>query len=170
MKERFTLTALDATPPVTLRAIAEGDLEDLRLWKNANRSGFFFKGEITAEMQSKWFAEYLGRPHDRMFVAESGTLRAGCMGFRMQEGAADCYNIIGAPEGRGKGILGTAMRLMCTYIKAEHTAQIGCRVLKDNPAVGWYQKCGYRIASDQADYYQMELELTRFEPCAYKKS
>ncbi|MBI3551237.1 MAG: GNAT family N-acetyltransferase [Elusimicrobia bacterium] len=170
MKERFAIATAAGTPAVALRAIAEEDLEDLRLWKNANRAGFFFQEVISREMQTKWFEGYLERPHDRMFLVESGPLRAGCMGFRMLAGAADCYNIIAAPQARGKGLLGGAMRLLCSYIAAEHTARIGCRVLKGNPAVDWYRKCGYRIAGEREDHFEMELDLDRFKSCAYEKT
>ena len=135
MNRAFTLV-YEGEPPVSLRTIAEGDLEELRLWKNSNREAFFFKGEITPQMQRDWFNGYLSRSADYMFVVESGGRKAGCMGFRMEGGAADAYNIIGVPAAQGKGILGRAMRLMCSYILKEHAKRIGCRVLKENPAVG----------------------------------
>ncbi len=143
---------------IRLRSIGEADLEDLRSWKNANRQAFFFKEEITPAGQKAWFQGYLGRPHDYMFIVEAESLRAGCMGFRLKAETADCYNIIGAPEGRSKGLMTWAMKTMCSYILEEHALRIGCRVLKTNPAVGWYQKCGYVITAEQEDYYQMDLD------------
>jgi ribosomal protein S18 acetylase RimI-like enzyme len=166
MKDRFTLKA----EGVALRAIEPRDLEDLRVWKNANKAGFFFKDEITPDMQKKWFEGYLAREHDYMFLVEAGAMRAGCMGFRMIQGAADAYNMIAAPEAKGKGIMAAGMRLMCSYIKNEHTAQIGCQVLQDNPAVDWYKKCGYKIVAPVKDYYQMELDLAQFTPCEYERA
>lgn len=167
MNKAFTIVSEDR-PPVSLRAIGQDDIEDLRLWKNANRQAFFFKGEITPEMQKDWFKGYLSRPDDCMFMVESEGLRAGCMGFRLISGAADAYNIIGAPAGQGKGILGRAMRLMCGYILKEHSKKIGCRVLKGNPALGWYKKLGYRVTSEREDHVQLELDLGGFTPLAYK--
>lgn len=168
MNRIFTIVDEDA-PPVSLRAIAEEDLEDLRLWKNANREAFFFKGEISPEGQREWFRGYLGRPGDFMFIAESEGRKCGCMGFRILSDAADCYNIIGLPACRGLGILGRAMRLMCSYIQLEHGAPVGCLVLKGNPAVGWYEKRGYRIAEARAEHYRLELDPARFSPCPYRK-
>lgn len=153
MDRSFTLSA----GPVTLRTIGPEDLEDLRRWKNENKQAFFFQETITPQMQTKWFEGYLKRPDDVMFVVEAGGLKAGCMGYRLEGGAADVYNIIGAPEGRGKGWLGLAMRLMCEHIRAKHTPRIGCRVVKGNPAVEWYRKLGFRVASETPEYYQMEL-------------
>jgi len=154
MDRSFTLSA----GPVSLRSIGPGDLEDLRRWKNDNKAAFFFKETITPEMQKKWFEGYLSRPDDFMFVVEAGGVKAGCMGFRLKEGAADVYNVIGAPEGRGKGWLGAAMKRMCEHIREAHRpSRIGCEVVLGNPAVEWYKKQGFRVASQTKDYYVMEL-------------
>ena len=169
MKRLFSLL-WDGPPEVRLRAIAPDDLEDLRVWKNAYREAFFFKDEIPPPMQERWFQSYLARPQDHMFLVESGGLRAGCMGFRIQGDAADCYNIIGTPAAAGRGIMSAAMRVMCSHILAEHTRDIGLRVLKNNPAATWYQaRCCYRIAKDGPDYHQLQLDLERFQPCRYEK-
>lgn len=168
MNRRFVLAA-QGKPSVSLRTIGPEDQEDLRSWKNSNRGAFFFKGEITQEGQRRWFEGYLGRPDDQMFVVDSEGLRAGCMGFRILEGAADCYNIIGLPAAAGRGILKAAMELLCSYIRDAYACPIGCKVLKDNPAVGWYQKCGYRIAGEEPDQYRMELDLSCFVPRPYVK-
>lgn len=149
---------LISSGPVTLRSIDDADLENLRSWKNANRQAFFFKDEITLEGQRDWFQGYLGRAHDFMFVVEADGQAVGCMGFRLAAGAADCYNIIGAPQSAGRGLMTQAMKVMCSYILKEHAPRLGCKVLKTNPAVGWYQKCGYSIVSDAADYHQMNLD------------
>ena len=167
MNRSFTIVS-EEKPPVALRAIGTADLEDLRVWKNANRHAFFFKGEIAPEMQKEWFKGYLSRDGDFMFLVESEGLRAGCMGFRLIDGAADAYNIIGVPAAQGKGLLGRAMRLMCSYILKEHTKKIGCRVLKDNPAVGWYKKLGYRVAAERPDHFQLELDVPAFSPSAFE--
>ncbi len=169
MNRLFRLTAA-SSPPVSLRTIGPGDLEELRNWKNANKQAFFFKDEISPAMQKAWFEGYRARPEDFMFVVESGGRKAGCMGFRLQGPAADCYNIIGLPEAAGKGILRAAMTLMCSYIRGEHAALPGCRVLKANPAVGWYEKCGYRVVGEASDHFRLELDAARFKPCAYSRA
>jgi RimJ/RimL family protein N-acetyltransferase len=169
MDKALTLV-FDAVSPVSLHTIGAGDLEDLRVWKNSNRQAFFFKDEITSPMQKKWFQGYLARPQDVMFIVKSCGLRAGCMGFRVQGGAADCYNIIGLPAVAGRGIMTVAMRLMCSFILAEQAPVVGLKVLKDNPAAGWYQKkCCFGIVSEGADYLQLRLDRTRFQACGYEK-
>jgi ribosomal protein S18 acetylase RimI-like enzyme len=163
--KRFSLRS--AAYPETLRTIDASDLDDLRQWKNTNTAAFFFKDEITREAQAKWFEAYLARADDFMFLVESQGLRAGCMGVRIEDGVADGYNVIGAPGAQGRGIFGRAMRLMCSYVLTEHTRQISCRVIKGNPAVAWYQKCGYRIVVERADHFEMALDLSCFAPCTY---
>jgi len=172
MNRPLTLAADSSSPvPVALRSITASDLEDLRSWKNANRLSFFFKGEITAPMQAAWFQGYLARPQDFMFAVESAGQRAGCMGFRIQDAAADCYNIIGLPAVSGRGIMAAGMRLMCSFILAEQTPAVGLQVLKANPAATWYQKkCCFSVVGEGSDYFQMRLDMARFKACSYKKS
>jgi len=165
MRGRLTLEPLDGQP--RLRSIDEGDLEDLRTWKNANRQWFFHKAEIAPEGQRRWFEGYLSRPDDVMFVAESGALRAGCLGFRVENGYADCYNIIASPEGRGKGLLKAAMRLMCSYILAERAPRAGLQVLVGNPAARFYEACGFAVTETREGYHQMILRAD-FQPARYR--
>lgn len=132
-------------PRVRLRPAGPGDLEQLRLWKNANSKWFFFKGEITPAMQNEWYAAYVKRPDDIMFVVEYAGEKVGVMGYRMLEnGRADVYNIIAAPGAAGKGLMKAAMLLMCSYIARARTKNIGCLVLKGNPAQEYYKSCGFR--------------------------
>ncbi|OGR47474.1 MAG: hypothetical protein A2X40_07930 [Elusimicrobia bacterium GWC2_65_9] len=151
--------ALSTEPRVTLRAAEPRDLEDLRVWKNANRKSFFFQSEITPEMQKTWYASYLLRPEDFMFIVEHKGRKVGCMGFRLQkDGSADVYNIIVAPGGAGKGLMKAAMGLMCAHIASHHTKDIGCLVLKGNPAVTFYEHCGFKNVADAGDHIILKLE------------
>lgn len=162
--DRPLLIASPAFPGLRLRAAGPGDLEDLRRWKNANVAGFFFKGEITEGMQARWFEEYRGRPNDFMFIVEKDGLKAGCMGFRLlEDGSADTYNMIVDPAAKGRGIMKAAMILMCSHI-AGRTKDIGCLVLKGNPAVGYYEHCGYRITGDGGDHHMLKLDWEKFRP------
>lgn len=147
-----------------MRAIDTGDLERLRLWKNANRSAFFFQGEITERGQREWFEGYLARPDDFMFMVNESL---GCLGFRLVKGAADVYNVMAAPQASGRGLMRSAMILLCSHILAERCPRIGCLVLKGNPALGWYEKCGYRVAREAENH--LELELGSFSPCRYRR-
>lgn len=163
--DRPLIVTSPAFPGLRLRAAGPGDLEDLRSWKNANVAGFFFKGEITPAMQARWYADYLARPDDFMFVVEKDGSKAGCMGFRVVAGgAADTYNMIVDPAAKGKGIMKAAMLLMCSYIAKTRTKDIGCLVVKGNPAVGYYEHCGYRVAGDGGDHHVLKLDWKIFQP------
>ncbi len=158
-------------PRVVLRAAGPGDLEDLRAWKNANRAGFFFQGEITVEMQKSWFESYRSRPRDFMFVVEFEGSKIGCMAFRILEsGDADAYNIIAAPGGAGRGLMKAAMAVMCSFAADRHGRNIGCLVLKENPALAFYERCGFKIAGDGGNHHVMALDWSRFSPAAYDVS
>ena len=166
MNRSLTLTSR-VEPRVSLRAAAPGDLDDLRAWKNANKAGFFFQGDITPEMQKEWYAGYLARPDDFMFVVERDGAKIGCMGLRAAGGAVDVYNIIAAPGGAGKGLMTAAMALMCSYAAAEYGRNIGCLVLKKNPAVSYYQRCGFSVVADGGDHHVFKLDWTRLKPAPY---
>lgn len=167
MNRPYALFCPDA-PPVRLRAVGEEDLEDLRAWKNAHKDAFFFKGEITPAMQKEWHRGYLARPDDHMFMAEDGGGKAGCLGFRVQGEAADCYNILGAPGAGGKGLMGHAMRLMLSHIFKTRAPRAGCLVLKDNPALSWYEKLGFERAGDGGDHWILAFDPARLSPCPYR--
>ncbi len=170
MDRPLTLTSASA-PKVSLRAAGHGDLEDLRAWKNANKAGFFFKDEITSQMQREWYEKYRARPNDFMFIVESGGVKAGCMGFRVQDdGSADTYNMIAAPAAKGKGLMKAAMLVMCTYIAERHTKDIGCLVVTGNPAVKYYEHCGYKVVGEGDGHHILKLDWKRFAPVSYIRS
>lgn len=149
-----------------LREITIADMENLRRWKNDNRKSFFYQEEISSEQQKKWFEAYCARPDDYMFIVEenvgTGTesyLHAiGCMGFRVEdERTIDLYNIIRGEGSRTRATMQNAMQMMLRYIANTFPAlQIKCDVLKNNPAVEWYQKCGLAIWEER-EYYIMGI-------------
>jgi len=151
MKGTLTV-ASPAEPRVRLRSAGPDDLEQLRLWKNGAKAGFFFKGDINAAMQKAWFAAYLERPGDFLFIVEHDGRKAGCLGFRLEKDAAEVYNVIAAPGEEGKGTMTAAMRLLCAHIGEHHTKTIGCLVLKGNPALAFYERCGFRITGEGTDH------------------
>ncbi len=155
---------------VTLQTIAESDGENLRQWKNANRFSFFFQDIITPEQQAKWFQGYLGRENDYMFIVRRGGLLVGCMGFRLLDQHADIYNVIRAnKELDSRGLMGSAMRLMCSFIAADFSRDIGARVLRSNPAVEWYRKLGFHEIARHDTFVEIELDMIRFRPCSFHK-
>jgi RimJ/RimL family protein N-acetyltransferase len=92
------------------------------------------------------------------------------MGFRAESGAVDVYNIIGAPAAAGKGLMKAAMALMCSYAADKYTRNIGCLVLKNNPAVGYYKACGFSIIGDGGDHHVFKLVWSSKLPAPYDVS
>ncbi|MEK7388359.1 MAG: GNAT family N-acetyltransferase [Elusimicrobiota bacterium] len=168
---RPLLLSARTEPPVRLRAVGPQDLEDLRVWKNSNKAGFFFKDDIMPEMQLRWYEKYSARANDYMFIVEHGAGKAGCMGFRLlDDGTADTYNMISAPAAKGKGLMKAAMLVMCSYVFEQHAKTIVCLVIKSNPAVHYYEHCGYAITGDGGDHHIMTLDRLKFKPVPYDVS
>lgn len=169
MQRLFNLVS-DSFPDIILRAASMKDCTNLQQWKNKNRPSFFYQGMITSEMQKKWLLDYLKREKDFMFMICYKKKKVGCMGFRMLGAKADIYNIIlGAESLRGKGIMSQAMRLLCSYIYSDFTRKIGVKVLRTNPAFGWYQKNCFQEKIKHDNHYELELDLLQFQPCAFRK-
>lgn len=140
-----------------LRTVAASDCENLRTWKNAHRHAFFYQDLISPEEQRRWFQAYRKRLDDHMFIV---VLKAdiGCMGFRRLEGKLDVYNIIrGVPGSGRRGEMRDALHLMCAYALSRYTCEVGCKVLIDNPAVTWYEGCGFVKRARRETYYEMVL-------------
>ena len=167
MRHRFVLSSVDAEPVVTLRTIVPADLERLRLWKNAFRTRFFFRDEITPEMQLRWYEGYLDRAKDFMFIGETGGMELGCVGFRVLGEEAEIYNIIGARPPLPPGSLEAGFRLLCTYIRDAHAPRIVGKILKDNPVLPLGEWLGFRLVSDRGDHWSTAVDWERLAPCRY---
>jgi glucose/arabinose dehydrogenase len=157
MNEPFVIES-PAIAEVTLRTAMPSDCEDLRTWKNDHRQYFFFQDVISPEMQQKWFAGYQARPDDFMFMVLDRGQAAGCMGFRLRDGQADVYNVIlGDSRHGGRGVMAKGMALMCSFARERLHCPVVARVLKVNPAMGWYQKRGFAIEGEEDAHYFIRL-------------
>ena len=164
MNKRITLKC--SSFDVSLRTIAKTDLENLRQWKNTHRFSFFFQDLISSEQQSAWFEGYLGRPNDYMLMIINKGHPIGCLGFRLQNGTADVYNVIlGNPALGKRGLMSQAMQLMCSYIATNFTHTIVAQVLTNNPAIEWYNKNGFYENLRHDTYVEMELDMAKFSTC-----
>lgn len=143
----------------TLRTASEGDLPNLRKWKNNEREFFFFKNEISLEQQREWFRAYLSRTDDYMFVILVNKNAIGCMGIRLIEGGWDVYNVIlGSKDFGSKGLMSKAFKAMLQFAVSNHQYSITLKVLKHNPAIEWYKKNGFTITSEQSDHFCMSYQ------------
>jgi RimJ/RimL family protein N-acetyltransferase len=171
MEQKNSLVLQSSECEIRLRAISESDGEDLRAWKNAHRSAFFFQGIILPQNQKQWYQAYLTRPDDRMFMVVRHGESIGCLGFRMIENQADIYNVIrGRSEPVGKGLMSQALRLMCSFILAEYSRDLRAKVLLTNPALDWYRKFGFRTLDVHDRYVEIGLDLDAFRPWPFEKT
>lgn len=157
---KFMVITSDDSQPIALQHIVESDLERLRGWKNQNRESFNYKELISTEAQVRWFNAYRQRPDDHMFIVKVANVPIGCMGFRLESGALDIYNVIlGVREMGGRGCMGTAIALMCSFIRVQYgDLRIGLRVLKANPAVRWYKRNGFIEVGEVGDCFLLQLD------------
>lgn len=144
-------------PNFRLKEIEIQDIEDLRVWKNAQEGRCFHKGQITSEQQKKWFESYLKKEDDFMFVLQEKYdehyNNVGCMGFRFLGDVVDTYNIIRALKNELSNLRTiNAYLLLCTYIHSKYEKEITCRVLSNNPARPWYEMNGFDIKETHDDH------------------
>ena len=152
MNRRLTLEPKDAS---RLRLVSAdwSDLESLRQWKNAHARWFFHKDSISVLQQREWFIHYLRREHDYMFLiaTDSGT-PSGCLGFRRLDGLLDGYNLIRGTDQSPRGTMRAALLLMASYAEFTYRDSLRLRVLVGNPALQWYERCGFLVEDQKNDY------------------
>jgi RimJ/RimL family protein N-acetyltransferase len=143
---------------LTLRTVNETDIENLRVWKNMNKNFFFYKQEISESQQTEWFNQYLNRPDDYIFIVElNNQLPIGCMGIRKLDKEWDAYNIIlGESEFGRKGYMSVAFKKMLDFASNSESLPITLKVLKENPAVSWYEKNGFKKMSIEDSHFYMK--------------
>lgn len=159
-------------PHFYLRTIHKNDNEKLMLWKNANKRSFFFHGIIEEEQQKKWFQTYIKRENDVMFMVEEVLYESiGCMGYRiMDDGICDIYNIIRGCSSLSNTRMSEALNLMLSYIfTVEEIQTVKCDVIKDNPALLWYEKCGFLKKEEKENYFILELMSRNYSKCSFNK-
>lgn len=143
---------------IVLRSINESDIEQLRIWKNANMEYFFHNDIINSEQQKRWFLDFSARLNDFMFIVNYDGKDVGCMGFRVLNNKADIYNVILGKKLYGRhGIMSLSLSMMIEYIRSRYNEDISTKVLTTNPAVRWYEKNGFETESSFSDYYIMRF-------------
>ena len=165
------ITIIDNTNNIRLRLAEHGDNELLRTWKNNNKRSFFYQQEISPNQQKEWFFAYQKRENDYIFMVEEFVdLKyepIGCMGFRVKDEEIDLYNIIRGKKSRTGASMHRAMHIMLNYILLKYDLPLKCDVLKDNPAVDWYKKCGFDILRE-IEYYIMQIDKKKIEKIILK--
>lgn len=160
-KKTVSIDVAFEPPTLRLRSATPGDLDFLRSWKNAHRQFFFHQAEISTEQQRSWFDAFVQRPHDYMLMVEHQGTAIGCMGIRLLESEWDVYNVILGDAAYGKrGFMGCAFAAMLTMARQERALPITLKVLKHNPAVGWYLKNGFAISFEAQDHFGLHCQAS----------
>lgn len=142
---------------VQLRSIDVSDLDLLREWKNANRQYFFDREKISRDQQATWFAGFLRRSEDHMFMVQVDGSPIGCMGFRLRAGEIDFYNIIRGRRHIAPGVMHLALQHLIRIVQDEFPGlKVRVRVVAGNPATSWYRRCGFREVETVEDHVLME--------------
>jgi RimJ/RimL family protein N-acetyltransferase len=153
---------------LVLRSISSEDIESLREWKNKNRKSFFYNKIITPGQQKKWYEDYSKRSDDYIFIINFMSSAIGCIGFRLSDGLIDIYNVIlGKKEFGGRGLMGNALRLLCSYIIDSFKEDITLNVLSNNKAKNWYKNNGFMEAGSRDDFIFMKLSINKFKNLKY---
>ena len=91
-----------------LRPLAEGDLEFVRLLRNANRRFFFTDAEISSEQQRRWFATLPAKPID-FYIIENDGAAVGTISATRADGWVEIGNLLLNPDARGQGLMRRAV-------------------------------------------------------------
>ena len=141
---------------LVIRTSDVDDLTNLREWKNTHKEYFFHKLEITPAQQEEWFSGYLLRADDYLFIVEFDGNPIGCMGIRFKDDSWDIYNVIlGKAAFGGQGLMGRSYQVMLQFAKSQISHPISLQVLKNNPAIWWYEKNGFKVTQDLGDHLFM---------------
>ena len=142
-----------------LRLAAPGDQENLRVWKNQNKQFYFHKADISPAQQVAWVEGYLARPDDHVYMVEeedAGVWKAvGVVAARLlaDENTVDLYNIMrGARTPANRTSMAEALRALCRAAARAYPLSITCKVISDNPALGWYATIGFTAVADRGDH------------------
>jgi RimJ/RimL family protein N-acetyltransferase len=129
-----------------LRKVTDADNYLLRKWRNANREFFPPAPPITAQSQQEWWAQYVRRPHDHMYLVcpENRLYRVGTVAIDVRDRML--HRVLrGRPE--GPGVMTQAVyELLDLYGEGNYTLQ----VLEGNDrALKFYEKIGFRVSGRQ---------------------
>jgi RimJ/RimL family protein N-acetyltransferase len=136
---------------LSLRPLAEQDLELVRQWRNTDsiKKCFIYQEEITQEEQLKWYNKYLAADDDIMFVVEWKNKPVGAVSLyhidRSIHYAEFGRLMVGAMEVRGLGIGKKASKAVCDFgFNVLGLKQIYLEVFADNPhAYKIYEDLGF---------------------------
>lgn len=154
---------------VRLRLLEEADLPMTLAWRNQDhiRRWFFTSHVITPDEHRGWYAKYLERDDDFVFVIEeTETLKRPVGQLALSkidwtEGRAEFGRLmIGDPAAKGLGLATAATRLLVEEALAMWgLQQVYLEVLRTNvPALAIYRACGFYETGRHGDIIAMRTK------------
>jgi RimJ/RimL family protein N-acetyltransferase len=157
--ETISLGERDDSAMPWLQSVVLSDQENIRTWKNSHASSFFYTEMITSEDQIKWFAAYLHRPDDFLFMVMEANRAVGCIGIRFRQGGWDIYNLIRGVRSTGSaGYMSQALRMVIEYAQGVRSGCVRADVITDNPALSWYLHNDFVIVGEDERSFQIEYQ------------
>ncbi len=135
---------------VTLRPLAESDLERLAAWRNDPRVHpfFFFDGRIDPERQGAWLTSVQRDETRRFFAVEADGVFAGTLSLDRidpRHRSGELGNVLVDPDLQGSGIGRRAVEtLLDLAFGSVGLDRVELRVFVDNDAaIRLYEACGF---------------------------
>ncbi len=105
---------------------------------------------------------------DYIFMVTLNGIKIGCMGYRKNNGLIDIYNVmLGKNEFARKGLMGRALRMLCSYLYDNIGGDITTKVIYDNQAKLWYRKNGFKEINTIEDYLLLKLDINNLNYLKY---
>ncbi|PZQ89725.1 MAG: N-acetyltransferase [Leifsonia xyli] len=150
-----------------LRMLEAADLVTTLEWRNhpESRRWFLSTDLVTLESHENWFAGYLGRDDDYLFIVEDqGTPVAQVSLYRIRwdRGEAEFGRLLVAPAERGRGLSHLVTALCLRAAEQLGLGRLRLEVKVDNVrAIRGYERAGFRAAEGvSGDVLPMELHVT----------
>lgn len=150
---------------VRLRLLADADLPMTLAWRNQDhiRKWFLDPNALTPEQHRAWFAQYLPRDDDFMFVIEEHVALNKPIGqvslYRVdwERGCAEYGRLlIGESAARGLGFAHEATKILLSYADQVGLRHLELEVRPDNgPALVIYRRCGFQTIGERGGLVRM---------------
>lgn len=137
---------------LALRPVQLSDMPLLRQWRNANLEWFFDARQVSIDQQQSWFADYVTREDDFMFVIEqSGKPVGQCALYNLSRdtGEIEFGRLLVVKQHRHNGIAIQAIKLLLQAAKQTWDIDIvHLRVKGSNQAaINLYRQCEFRATA-----------------------
>jgi ribosomal protein S18 acetylase RimI-like enzyme len=151
--------------------IRGGDGHDARFLRDMLRHAFHGRPADPDEGESiLWrYVVAWGRPGDRAVIALDGPFPVGAAWYRLftAEEAGHGFVVEDVPElaiavvpsRRGKGIGAQLLRTLLAQARADGFAALSLSVQRDHPAVGLYERFGFRTLAERGGLRVMRVDL-----------